>query len=71
MSDPQRVPMTGEFSGMTKGDVLVPQGADVEISDMVGGDVIVEAGAKAHVSGMVRGKIVDLGGEVRVTGLTG
>ncbi|AWW74949.1 hypothetical protein CD351_10980 [Erythrobacter sp. KY5] len=71
MSNPERLPTNGEFSGMARGDVLVPAGADIEISGMIGGDVIVEAGAKAHISGMVRGKVIDLGGEVRVTGMTG
>ena len=71
MNDPRTLPSKGAFSGMTRGDALVPAGADIEVSGMIGGDLIVEAGAKAHVSGMVRGQIVDLGGEVSVSGMTG
>ena len=65
------LPMNGKFSGMHSGDALVPSGADLKISGMIDGNVIVEHDAKVRISGMVSGEIVDLGGEIAISGMTG
>lgn len=71
MSTVQRLPTSGKFSGMIKGDALVPAGADLNVSGMIHGDLYIEARARAHVSGMVSGKIIDQGGDVTVSGMVG
>ena len=59
----------GRFRGMVTGTLTIATGCTVDMAGMVTGSLVVEPGASVLMSGMVNGGIVDLGGQIAVTGM--
>ena len=56
------------IKGMIYGDVLIGEGADVEMRGMIFGN-LVQSGGNLHIRGLVDGNVTNRGGTLWVTGI--